>query len=87
MLYAVQTALGIVLLPPIVAAITLILKNTGPLVAIYLWFFILIVSLFMLTIYPIVIAPLFNKFTTLPAGSLRWLPVLQHDSQSINQSL
>lgn len=67
----IATALGIVLLPPIVAAITLILKNTGPLVAIYLWFFILVVSLFMLTIYPIVIAPLFNKFTTLPAGSLR----------------
>ncbi|DBA93318.1 hypothetical protein WJX79_004642 [Trebouxia sp. C0005] len=67
----IAIGLGIVLLPPIVAAITLILKNTGPLVAIYLWFFILVVSIFMMTIYPIAIAPLFNKFTPLPEGSLR----------------
>ena len=66
-----QAALGVVLLPPIIAGITIILKNTGPLVAIYLWFFILVLALFMLTIYPIVIAPLFNKFTPLPEGSLR----------------
>lgn len=67
-----QVALGLVFLPPIIAAITLILKNTGPLVALYLWFFILVVSLFMMTIYPVVIAPLFNKFTPLPEGSLRY---------------
>ncbi len=67
-----QIGLGIVLLPPLIAAITLILKNTGPLVAIYLWFFILVVSIFMMTIYPVAIAPLFNKFTPLPEGSLRY---------------
>lgn len=67
----ISAALGVVLLPPIIAGITIILKNTGPLVAIYLWFFILVLALFMLTIYPIVIAPLFNKFTPLPEGSLR----------------
>lgn len=66
-----QIALGLVFLPPIIAAVTLILKNTGPLVALYLWFFILVVSLFMMTIYPVAIAPLFNKFTPLPEGSLR----------------
>ena len=66
-----QAALGVVLLPPIIAGITIILKNTGPLVALYLWGFILALSLFMLTIYPIAIAPLFNKFTPLPEGSLR----------------
>ncbi|KAL3150901.1 hypothetical protein ABBQ32_000651 [Trebouxia sp. C0010 RCD-2024] len=64
-------ALGLVFLPPIIAAVTLILKNTGPLVALYLWFFILVVALFMMTIYPVAIAPLFNKFTPLPEGSLR----------------
>ena len=71
-----QIGLGIVLLPPIIAAITLILKNTGPLVAIYLWFFILVVSIFMMTIYPVAIAPLFNKFTPLPEGSLRCGPLV-----------
>ena len=70
--HMLQVALGLVFLPPIIAAITLILKNTGPLVALYLWFFILVVSLFMMTIYPVVIAPLFNKFTPLPEGSLRY---------------
>lgn len=71
-----QIGLGIVLLPPIIAAITLILQNTGPLVAIYLWFFILVVSIFMMTIYPVAIAPLFNKFTPLPEGSLRYDPLV-----------
>lgn len=63
--------LGLLFIPPIVGGITLILKNTGPLVALYLYFFILVLSLFMLTIYPVVIAPLFNKFTPLPQGPLR----------------
>lgn len=67
-----QMGLGLVFIPPIVGGITLILKNTGPLVALYLYFFILVLSLFMLTIYPVVIAPLFNKFTPLPQGPLRY---------------
>ena len=68
--------LGLVFIPPIVGGITLILKNTGPLVALYLYFFILVLSLFMLTIYPVVIAPLFNKFTPLPQGPLRYRSTL-----------
>jgi hypothetical protein len=35
--------------------------------AIYLWAFMLVVSLVMMTIYPILIAPLFNKFTPVSA--------------------
>ncbi|GAU28650.1 hypothetical protein TSUD_159310 [Trifolium subterraneum] len=38
-------------------------KKGGPYLAIYLWAFMFGLSLVMLTIYPILIAPLFNKFT------------------------
>ncbi|XP_060218554.1 CAAX prenyl protease 1 homolog [Lycium barbarum] len=64
-------ALAIVLGPPIVAAIIVIVQKGGPYLAIYLWGFMLILSLVMMTIYPVLIAPLFNKFTPLPQGELR----------------
>ncbi|GFP97313.1 caax prenyl protease 1 homolog [Phtheirospermum japonicum] len=64
-------ALAIVIGPPIVAAIIIIVQKGGPYLAIYLWAFMLIVSLVMMTIYPVLIAPLFNKFTPLPEGDLR----------------
>ena len=38
----------------------------GAYLALYLWGFMLALSLFFMTIYPTVIAPLFNKFETLP---------------------
>ncbi len=38
---------------------------------IYTWGFLFAFTLFMMTIYPNVIAPLFNKFTPLEEGSLR----------------
>ncbi|KAI3449207.1 hypothetical protein Pfo_005872 [Paulownia fortunei] len=64
-------ALAIVIGPPIVAAIIIIVQKGGPYLAIYLWAFMLIVSLVMMTLYPVLIAPLFNKFTPLPDGDLR----------------
>lgn len=64
-------ALAIVIGPPIVAAIIVIVQKGGPYLAIYLWGFMLILSLVMMTIYPVLIAPLFNKFTPLPQGELR----------------
>ncbi|KAF3626610.1 CAAX prenyl protease 1 -like protein [Capsicum annuum] len=64
-------ALAIVIGPPIVAAIIVIVQKGGPYLAIYLWGFMLILSLVMMTIYPVLIAPLFNKFTQLPQGELR----------------
>lgn len=64
-------ALSIVIGPPIVAAIIVIVQKGGPYLAIYLWGFMLILSLVMMTIYPVLIAPLFNKFTPLPEGELR----------------
>ncbi|XAR54027.1 Ste24 endopeptidase [Bertholletia excelsa] len=42
-----------------------------PYLAIYLWGFMLVLSLVMMTLYPILIAPLFNKFTPLTEGELR----------------
>lgn len=62
---------GALLMPPVIAGFTYILQHAGPWVPIYLWAFVLAVALFMMTIYPVVIAPLFNKFENLPDGSLR----------------
>ncbi|GAB2271745.1 CAAX prenyl protease 1 [Dionaea muscipula] len=63
--------LSIVIGPPIVAAIIIIVQKGGPYLAIYLWGFMFALSIVMMTIYPILIAPLFNKFTPLPDGELR----------------
>ncbi|CAA7410970.1 unnamed protein product [Spirodela intermedia] len=63
--------LSLVFGPPIVAAIIYIVQKGGPYLAIYLWSFMFLLSLLMMTIYPILIAPLFNKFTPLPEGTLR----------------
>lgn len=38
-------------------------QKGGPYLAIYLWAFMFVLSLVMMTVYPILIAPLFNKFT------------------------
>ncbi|CAL9086559.1 unnamed protein product [Musa textilis] len=63
--------LSILLGPPIVSAIIFIVQKGGPYLAIYLWAFMFVLSLIMMTLYPILIAPLFNKFTPLPDGELR----------------
>ncbi|KAK8693555.1 hypothetical protein V6N13_071133 [Hibiscus sabdariffa] len=63
--------LAIVLGPPIVSAIIWIAQKGGPYLAVYLWAFMFVLSLVMMTIYPVLIAPLFNKFTPLPDGELR----------------
>lgn len=39
------------------------MQKGGPYLAIYLWAFTFVLSLVMMTLYPILIAPLFNKFT------------------------
>lgn len=71
--HLLQVLLGLVLLPPVVAGATAILQRSSPYIAIYLWLFLLGVSLFGLTVYPTLIAPLFNKFTPLEKGPLRWV--------------
>ncbi|XP_047323648.1 CAAX prenyl protease 1 homolog [Impatiens glandulifera] len=63
--------LSVIIGPPIVAAIIVIVQKGGPYLAIYLWAFMFVLSLVMMTLYPVLIAPLFNKFTPLPEGELR----------------
>ncbi|KAK7837973.1 caax prenyl protease 1 like protein [Quercus suber] len=63
--------LAVILGPPIVSAIIFIVQKGGPYLAIYLWGFMFVLSIVMMTVYPILIAPLFNKFTPLPEGELR----------------
>ncbi|KAL6124142.1 hypothetical protein ACLB2K_076657 [Fragaria x ananassa] len=63
--------LSVILVPPIVSAAILIIKKGGAYSVIYLWVLTFILSLVMMTIYPILIAPLFHKFTPLPEGQLR----------------
>lgn len=66
-----STALTFVLAPPIISGLVYILLHTGPAMALYMWGFMFALSLVMLTIYPVFIAPLFNKYTPLEEGSLR----------------
>ncbi|XP_062174272.1 CAAX prenyl protease 1 homolog isoform X2 [Alnus glutinosa] len=57
--------------PLIVSAIIIIVQKGGPYLAINLWASQFVLSLVWMTLYPILIAPLFNKFTPLPDGDLR----------------
>ena len=70
--------LTLVIAPPLLAAFVYILLHSGPWVALYLWAFVFVVSMVFMTLYPEVIAPLFNKFDTLPEGSLRCFLVFIH---------
>ncbi|KAI9089895.1 hypothetical protein K1719_028865 [Acacia pycnantha] len=63
--------LSVIIGPPIVAAMIVIVQKGGPYLAIYLWAFMFVLSIVMMTLYPVLIAPLFNKFTPLPEGTLK----------------
>lgn len=56
---------------PLVTGLILIVKNGGPYFFIYLWLFTVAMTFFLMTIYPNLIAPLFDKYTPLPEGELR----------------
>lgn len=56
---------------PFLCAVIWIVKNGGDYFFLYLWVFSVFVTLFMMIIYPEVIAPLFDKYTPLPDGDLR----------------
>lgn len=64
---ALSLAFGI----PLGAAFLKIIQKTGDSFFLYIWLFTLAVQLFAITIYPIVIVPLFNKLTPLEAGPLK----------------
>jgi STE24 endopeptidase len=65
------SALLVVISPPLLIVIVKILRNTGPYVALQLWTFILLFNVFLMTIYPTVIAPMFNKYSPLEDGPLK----------------
>ena len=59
------------LLAPIICAGIHIIQTTGHFFFLYLWIFSLVVTLLLITVYPDLIAPLFDSFTPLPEGQLK----------------
>ncbi|KAK3718304.1 zinc metalloprotease [Vermiconidia calcicola] len=64
-------ALGLAFGIPLGAAFLKIIQMTGDQFFFYLWAFTLVVQLGAITIYPILIVPLFNKLTPLEPGTLK----------------
>ncbi len=56
---------------PVISGIIYIVKAGGDYFALYAWGFTTFVALVMMTVYPVYIAPLFDKYTPLPEGELR----------------
>jgi STE24 endopeptidase len=63
--------LGIVLGGPIAYAILTIMEKLGSLWWLYAFIFLSVVQLLLVFIYPTFIAPIFNKFSELPAGEVK----------------
>ncbi|CAH0399857.1 unnamed protein product [Chilo suppressalis] len=63
--------LSLVITLPIISVAIYIIMLGGKMFVMWLWLFTTVATLFLLTIYPSVIAPLFDKFVPLPDGSLR----------------
>lgn len=64
-------ALTFVLGLPILSAIVWLVRAGGEHFYFYVWAFLLVVSIVMMTIYPEWIAPLFNKYDPLPEGETK----------------
>lgn len=64
-------ALSLVITLPIISIAIYIIMLGGKMFVVWLWLFTTVATLILLTIYPSVIAPLFDKFVPLPDGSLR----------------
>jgi len=62
---------AVVLAPPILAGFLSIIQKTGSQFFYYLWAFAAGLQVFMITIYPIAILPLFNKLSPLEEGKLK----------------
>jgi len=62
---------GQVIQSPILAGIIKIVYWGGDYFFIYLWLFAVSLTLFLMTVYPDFIAPLFDKYTPMPDGQLR----------------
>ena len=64
-------ALMVVFGVPLLSAFLAIVQKTGSGFFYYLWLFTVVVSVFMISIYPIAILPLFNKLSPLEEGALK----------------
>ncbi|XP_046403597.1 CAAX prenyl protease 1 homolog [Ischnura elegans] len=62
---------GQIIMLPLFAAVVKIVQVGGEYFFLYLWLFAMMVTFFLLTVYPDYIAPLFDKYTALPEGELR----------------
>jgi STE24 endopeptidase len=62
---------GQVIQAPILAGIIKIVHWGGDYFFLYLWAFAVLMTLFLMTIYPDLIAPLFDKYTPMPEGELK----------------
>lgn len=56
---------------PFIALLLKIIKAGGDYFYIYVWGFMFVFSVFMMTIVPVVIMPMFNKYEPLPEGELK----------------
>lgn len=56
---------------PFVALLLYIIKAGGPYFYLYAWGFMFVFSVLMMTLIPVVIMPMFNKYEPLPDGSLK----------------
>lgn len=62
---------GQILTIPLSAAIIYIVSNGGNYFFVWLWLFLCFVTMVMIFIYPVLIAPLFDKYSPLEQGALR----------------
>lgn len=60
-----------IIVVPLLCAVIWIIKSGGEYCFLYLWIFLIVAALFLMIIYPEVIAPIFDKYTPLPNGDLK----------------
>lgn len=60
-----------VIMVPLVCGTIYIVKAGGDYFFVYMWLFSMVTLLFLMTVYPDYIAPLFDKYTPLPEGELK----------------
>lgn len=67
---AIALALTFVIGTPVLALVIYIIRWGGEYFYFYVWVFLCAVSVLLMTVYPTLIAPLFNKFTKLEEGEI-----------------
>jgi STE24 endopeptidase len=63
-------SLGVGIGSPILAAVVWVIRKGGPHFYFYVWAFLFVISLLFTSLYPVLIAPLFNKYTKLENSEL-----------------